>query len=77
VAKVTAGCFAARCGLVTPDRVLIDVANVWPLVWAARVIVRTGKARAVRPATPCSQTGWLPATGVRFLDCTGPREFMK
>lgn len=67
MAKVTAGCFADRTGrrpqvaagygLAALGKVLIDVANMWPLVLAARVIVRTGKACAVRPAAPCSQAG--------------------
>jgi hypothetical protein len=44
-------------GLAALGKVLIDMATMWPLILAARVIVRTGKACAVRPATPCSQTG--------------------
>ena len=44
-------------GLAALGKVLIDVATMWPLVLAARVIVRTGEACAVRSATPRSQTG--------------------
>jgi MFS family permease len=59
VAKVTAGRFADRTGrgpliaagygLAVLGKVLIDVANMWPLVLAARVIVRTGKSVSSAP----------------------------
>jgi hypothetical protein len=54
-------------GLAALGKMLIDMANMWPLILAARVIVRTGKRVQCAPRLLARRRGScaLPGCGVR------------